>query len=142
MKKKDVQAIIEESKKLINSGVVPNPRELQDSVSALQKSVEKLESKGNNRERDVDDMIKKVQTFYDDYNGVMNDIQEVIREEKSLGAVAGDTATIKQQQEEFKQFQSRIVAAVGKSVEKSNRSGQGLIQSAASGVNTSKMEKD
>ena len=142
MKKKDVISILDESKKLTNSGVVPNPRELQESVTVLQKSVEKLETRGNTRERDVDDMINKVQAFYDEYNGVMNDIQEVITEEKSLGAVAGDTATIKQQQEEFKQFQMRIVSVVSKSVEKSNRSGQGLIQSAASGVNTTIMEKD
>merc|ERR1712106_1266995 len=142
MKKKDVISILDESKKLINSGIVPNPRELQESVTVLQKSVEKLETRGNTRERDVDDMINKVQAFYDEYNGVMNDIQEVITEEKSLGAVAGDTATIKQQQEEFKQFQMRIVSVVSKSVEKSNRSGQGLIQSAASGVNTTIMEKD
>merc|ERR1712228_1052602 len=46
------------------------------------------------------------------------------------------------QQEEFKQFQIKVVNAVSKEVEKSNRSGQGLIQSAASGVNTNVMEKD
>ena len=54
----------------------------------------------------------------------MNDIQEVIKEERSLGAVAGDTATIKQQQEEFKQFQMRVVSVVSKGVEESNRTGQ------------------
>ena len=62
-------------------------------------SVDKLESRGNIREKDVDDMTNKVQAFYDDHTGVMNDIREVIKEERSLGAVAGDTATIKQQQD-------------------------------------------
>ena len=49
-------------------------------------------------------MTNKVQAFDDDYTGFgerQNDIQEVIKEERSLGAVAGNTATIKQQQEEF-----------------------------------------
>ena len=59
-------------------------------------------------------MTNKVQAFYDDYTGVMHDIQEVIKEERSLWAVAGDTATIKQQQEEFKQFQIRVVSVVSK----------------------------
>ena len=61
-------------------------------------------------------MTTKVQAFYDDYTGVMNDIQEVIKEERSRGVVAGDTATIKQQQEEFKQFQMRVVSVVSKRV--------------------------
>merc|ERR550532_3261254 len=141
-KKSEVVSLAEESKILIRSGVVPNPRELEETVSGLQKSLDKLDQRGKSRDKDVDDMIAKVQSFYDHYGGDMDDIQEVIREEKNLGSVAGDTATIKSQQEQFKQFQSRVVAAVSKEVEKCNRSGQGLIQSAASGVNTSGMEKD
>ncbi|XP_023339655.1 dystonin isoform X13 [Eurytemora carolleeae] len=141
-KKKDILALIENSKQLINSGVVPNPRELQDTVSGLQKSIEKLEQRGVSRDKDIDEMIKKVQAFYDHYATVMNDIQEVVREEKNLGAVAGDTETIKSQLVQFKQFQAKVVSAVGKEVDKSNRSGQGLIQSAASGVNTNGIETD
>eukprot|EP00090_Calanus_glacialis_P003456 TRINITY_DN1255_c0_g1_i12.p1 TRINITY_DN1255_c0_g1~~TRINITY_DN1255_c0_g1_i12.p1 ORF type:complete len:5152 (+),score=1465.32 TRINITY_DN1255_c0_g1_i12:61-15516(+) len=141
-KHSEVATILEDSKQLINSGVVPNPRELQDTVAGLQKSVDKLEQRGTSRDKDVDDMIVKVQAFYDHYGGIMDDIQEVIREEKNLGAIAGDTESIKSQQEEFKQFQVKVVNAVSKEVEKSNRSGQGLIQSAASGVNTGVMEKD
>merc|ERR1719188_370871 len=87
-------------------------------------------------------MIAKVTAFYDQYSGVMSDIQEVIKEERGFGAIGGDTDAIKQQQNEFKQFQRRVVESVGKEVEKCNRNGQGLIQSAASNVNTSQMEKD
>merc|ERR1719289_748157 len=141
-KKNEVSRLVDQSKQLINSGVVPNPRELQDTVSGLQRSVDKLEQRGLGRDKDIDDMIKKVTAFYDHYEQVMADIQEVISEERNLGAVAGDTETIKQQQAQFKQFQSKVVSVVGKEVDKSNRGGQGLIQSAASGVNTSIMEKD
>ena len=35
-KHSEVATILEDSKQLINSGVVPNPRELQDTVSGLQ----------------------------------------------------------------------------------------------------------
>ena len=45
-------------------------------------------------------MIANIQAFYDDHASVMNDIEEVIWEEKNLGFVAGDTETIKQQQEQ------------------------------------------
>ena len=141
-KKNDVADLIDTSKQLISSGVVPNPRELQDTVAGLQKSVNKLADRGVSRDREIDDMTKKVQAFNDQYESVINDIQEVIREEQSLGSVAGDTESIKQQQSQFKQFQVKVVAAVGKEVEKTNRSGQGLIQTAASGVNTSGIEND
>ena len=116
-KQSEVATILEDSKQLINSGVVPNPRELQDTVSSLQKSVDKLQQRGSSRDKDVDDMISKVQAFYDHYGGVMDDIQEVIKEEKNLGSIAGDTETIKSQQEEFKQFQIKVINAVNKDVE-------------------------
>ena len=115
---------------------------MKDTVSNLMKQLDKLDTKGHGREKEVDSMIGKVSAFYDQYSKVMNDIESVISEEKSFGAVGGDSAAIKAQQEQFKQFQKRVVDAVGKEVDKTNRGGQGLIQSAASGVNTGIMEKD
>merc|ERR1711962_938453 len=73
-KKSEVSKLIESSKQLISSGVVPNPRELQDTVSGLQKTVDRLEQRGVSRDKDIDDMIKKVQAFYDHYQSVMSDI--------------------------------------------------------------------
>jgi dystonin len=127
---------------LISQGFAPNPAELKETVSGLKRALDKLDSKGHGREKEVDTMIGKVAAFYDQYNGVVTDIQEVIKEEKGFGAVGGDIGTIKAQQEAFKAFQKRVVDAVGKEVDKTNRGGQGLIQSAASGVNTGVMEKD
>merc|ERR1719367_2686496 len=127
---------------LISKGFAPNSREIKDSLASLSKQVDKLDQRGRAREKDVDNMIVKVQSFNDQYQGVMNEIQGVLEEEKSFGSIGGDIATIKRQQDDFKQFQRRVVEAVGKEVEKTNRSGQGLIQSAASGVNTSIIEED
>merc|ERR1719367_2005777 len=127
---------------LISKGFAPNAREIKDSLASLSKQVDKLDQRGRAREKDVDNMIVKVQAFNDQYQGVMNEIQGVLEEEKSFGSIGGDIATIKRQQDDFKQFQRRVVEAVGKEVEKTNRSGQGLIQSAASGVNTSIIEED
>ena len=87
-------------------------------------------------------MINKVSAFYDQYNGVMNDIQTVIKEEKAFGAVGEDIETIKAHQKEFKEFYRRVVEAVGNEVDKTNQGGQRLIQNAAPGVNTSIMAKD
>ncbi len=87
-------------------------------------------------------MISKVQSFYSHYETTLSSIQEVQSEERSFGAIGGDVESIKHQQDEFRQFQRRTVEIVGKEVEKTNREGQGLIQSAASGVNTTQMERD
>ncbi|XP_059089195.1 microtubule-actin cross-linking factor 1-like isoform X2 [Tigriopus californicus] len=117
-------------------------REAKETINGLNRQLEKLDSRAHSREKDIDSMIVKVQAFYDLYSGVMGDIQEVINEERAFGAIGGDIDSIKQQQEEFKNFQRRVVEAVGKEVEKTNRNGQSLIQSAASGVNTSTIEQD
>jgi dystonin len=141
-KRKEVTDAARIADDLISQGFSSNPRELKDTISNLNRQVDKLDQRGHGREKDVDAMIAKVSEFYDQHHGVMGDILEVIKEEKAFGAIGGDSATIKKQQEEIKQFQRRVVEAVGKDVEKNNRGGQGLIQSAASGVNTSQMEKD
>ena len=119
---------------LVAKGFVPNAREVKDNLQGMSRTIDKLSQRGKAREKDVDAMIGKVTAFYDLYGGVMSDIENVLREEKSLGSIAGDTAAIKQQQEQFKQFQRRAIEPVGKEVEKTNRGGQGLIQSAASGT--------
>lgn len=137
-----VEEATQDAEQLISDGFAPNPRELKDTIGNLNRQLEKLDTRGHSREKDVDSMINKVQAFYDIYQGAMSDIQEVIQEERSFGAIGGDLDSIKAQQEEFKNFQRRVVEAVGKDVERTNRNGQGLIQSAASGVNTSQMEKD
>ena len=41
-------------------------------------------SRGNTRKRNVDDMPDKIQALDDDDTDVMNDIQEVIKEERGL----------------------------------------------------------
>ena len=141
-KKKEISEANRIADQLVSQGFSANPRELKDTVAGLNRLLERLDGRAHSREKEIDDMIAKVTAFYDQYSGVMTDIQEVIKEERGFGAIGGDTDAIKQQQNEFKQFQRRVVEAVGKEVEKCNRNGQGLIQSAASNVNTSQMEKD
>lgn len=56
--------------------------------------------------------------------------------------VGSEVEVIKSQQDEFAQFRHSTVDPISTSVSELNRTGQGLIQSAASGVNTSTLEKD
>ena len=94
----DVEDLAREADELIKSGIAPNPREMKDTVSNLMKQLDKLDTKGHGREKEVDGMIGKVSAFYDQFDKLMNDITSVIAEEKSFGAVGGDSAAIKAQQ--------------------------------------------
>lgn len=50
--------------------------------------------------------------------------------------------SIRAQQEDFRKFRAKTVEPLSQNVDECNRMGQTLIQSAASGVNTSTLEKD
>ena len=78
-------------------------------------------------EKDVDSMINKVSAFYDQYNGVMNDIQSAIKEEKAFATVGWDIETIKAQHREFKEFCRRVLEVVGNKVDRTSS----LLNSAA-----------
>lgn len=67
---------------------------------------------------------------------------QATEEVRRLKAVGSEVEVIKAQQEEFIAFRESVVEPIGKSVEEVNRLGQGLVQSAAGGVNTSALEKD
>ena len=89
----------------------------------------------------------EISAFYNQYiiQGdiieVLNDIKSIIRDEKLFGTI--DMEDIKAQ-EKLKKSQDKKIEAVGKKVDKTNREGQNLIQSASvSGeVNTSITEKE
>ena len=89
----------------------------------------------------------EISAFYDQYiiQGdiieVLNDIKSIIRDEKLFGTI--DMEDIKAQ-EKLKKSQDKKIEAVGKKVDKTNREGQNLIQSASvsAEVSTSIMEKE
>ena len=89
----------------------------------------------------------EISAFYNQYiiQGdiieVLNDIKSIIRDEKLFGTI--DMEDIKAQ-EKLKKSQDKKIEAVGKKVDKTNREGQNLIQSASvSGeVSTSITEKE
>ena len=89
----------------------------------------------------------EISAFYNQYiiEGdiieVLNDIKSIIRDEKLFGTI--DMEDIKAQ-EKLKKSQDKKIEAVGKKVNKTNREGQNLIQSASvfGEVSTSITEKE
>lgn len=141
-KQKEVSGAMREAEQLHSKGFVPNPKDLNDSITSMAKQLEKLQSRANSREKDVHATIEKLGAFYDHFKSVMSSIQDLIEKERSFGSVGAEIDGIKKLLEEFKVFQKKYVDSAAKEVEKCNRNGQNLIQSAASGVNTSQLEND
>ena len=63
-------------------------------------------------------------------------------EERAFKPIVGDVELVRQQQEEFRSFKQELIIPLGQNVEEANRSGQGLVQSAANGVSTTALESD
>ena len=136
---KELSVIAEQ---LISQEFITKKKETKEVVTNLKKQLEKLSSKSIIREKEVSSMTVTLQAFYKQYEHVMENIKSIVNEENSFGSVGGDINQIKAQQEKFKIFQKKSVEVVAKSLEKVNNEGQGLIQSASSGINTTKLEKD
>jgi hypothetical protein len=61
---------------------------------------------------------------------------------KRVKPIGSEVETIRSQQDEFKRLRESLVEPLGRAVEEVNRSGQSLVQSAASGVSTVQLERD
>ncbi|KAK8744691.1 hypothetical protein OTU49_000570 [Cherax quadricarinatus] len=120
----------------------PNNRAAEDQIKQLGRQLKKIQDRCDTRAKELDTVLKKLDNFYNKYNSVMDDIQEADKEGDTFKPVGADVDTIIAQQEEFKHFKGERVEVLGKQVTECNKLGQGLIQSAASGVNTQDLEND
>lgn len=69
-------------------------------------------------------------------------IFQASNEERAFHPIVGDVELVRQQQEEFRHFKQEMIIPLGQNLDEANRSGQGLVQSAANGVSTSALESD
>lgn len=142
-KRSDVELVANALDDLIRRGVAPDAKGMKDQVENLRKQLSRLDSKSKQREDDLDKTLARLESFYDMYNSTNNEIDDLVQQERSFSRnIGGDVESIRAQQEEFKVFRSRYVEAVSKQVDDVNKTGSGLIQSAANGVNTTGLEKD
>ncbi|XP_042210392.1 microtubule-actin cross-linking factor 1-like isoform X9 [Homarus americanus] len=136
----DAKAALED---LVSQGFTnTNNRTAEDQIKQLRRQLKKIQDRCDVRGKDLDTVLKKLENFYGKYNSVMDDINEADKDGESFKPVGADVDTIITQQEEFKHFKGDRVEALGKQVNECNKLGQGLIQSAASGVNTQALEND
>lgn len=127
--------------RLVDSGFAPNTVTTREQAESLNRQLNKLDEKARKREDDLDKILEKLTAFQQKHARVLEDINQASENLRRLKPVGMDVEAIKSQKEEFAALKSQI-EPLGQSVDACNRTGQGLIQTAAAGVNTSLLEKD
>ncbi|CAG9820406.1 unnamed protein product [Phaedon cochleariae] len=138
----DLTEAIHSGERLVDSGFAPDTAQTRQQVDNLKKQLGKLDDRAHNREKDLDNTLKKLEGFYLAQASILDDIQDASGELRKLKPVGSDIDQIRAQQKDFKKFREATVEPLGKNIDEINKIGQGLIQSAAPGVNTAALEKD
>ncbi|XP_050294632.1 dystonin isoform X32 [Anthonomus grandis grandis] len=138
----DVEDTILAGERLVDSGFAPDTAQTRQQVDALKRQLGKLDDRAHNREQELESALKKLEDFYIGHAEVLDGVKEASEQLRKLKPIGSDVEGIRAQQKDFKKFRASTVEPLNKSVETCNRFGQGLIQSAASGVNTQILEKD
>lgn len=87
-------------------------------------------------------MREKLSSLLEGIQDTSGQLSRLHRDIDAEMPIASEVDAIKQQQEEFKAFLKEKVDPIQKQVENINKTGQGLVQSAAPGVSTSTLEGD
>lgn len=138
----DVNNTVSAGERLVDSGFAPDTAQTRQQVDALRKQLGKLDDRARAREQDLEGTLKRLEDFYLAHSNVLDDLQEASDQLRQLKPVGSEVDSIKSQQQEFKKFRAKTIEPLSKHVDECNKAGQGLIQSAASGVNTTTLEKD
>lgn len=138
----DVSDAINAGERLVDSGFAPDTAQTRQQVDALKKQLGKLDDRAHNREKDLESTLKKLEDFYMAHANVLEDLQDATSELRKLKPIGSEVESIRAQQKDFKKFRANTIEPLSRNIDDVNRFGQGLIQSAAPGVNTGALEKD
>ncbi|KAF8783432.1 Dystonin like protein [Argiope bruennichi] len=140
--REDFEDVEHQCQDIITHGYTPDPKGCRNQLDSLHRQLIRLEERAKTRDSNLDAMFNRLEKFYDDYNHINRELDETVDEEHSFKTVGGEVDAIRSQQEEFKQYHRDRLEPLGKQIDNINKIGQGLIQSASAGVNTSILEHD
>ncbi|XP_075219843.1 dystonin-like protein short stop isoform X29 [Lycorma delicatula] len=138
----DVNKAVVAGERLVDSGFAPDTAATRDQVDSLARQLGRLEERAHTREDELESILNRLHDFCEGHQHVLDDITQASEDLRRLKPVGSEVEVIKAQQDEFAQFRQAVVEPLSHSVDDLNRVGQGLIQSAAGGVNTTVLEKD
>uniref|UniRef100_A0A8D9ALE4 Dystonin n=1 Tax=Cacopsylla melanoneura TaxID=428564 RepID=A0A8D9ALE4_9HEMI len=137
----DVANAVMAGERLVDSGFAPDTVATREQAESLNRQLNKLDEKARNREDELEKILEKLNAFQQAHTRVLEDINQASEDLRRLKPVGSEVEAIKSQKDEFAALK-RQIEPLGQSVDACNKTGQGLVQSAAAGVNTSLLEKD
>ncbi|KAM4591383.1 dystonin isoform 4-T4 [Odontesthes bonariensis] len=129
-------------KKMMESESSPDLMGLKRDLDALSKQCGKLLDRAKGREVQVQSTLTKLEELYGKLHQAEDKLCSAVDKEASQEAVGMETDVINQQLEAFKAFQKEDIDPLQTQLQDINLVGQGLIQNAAKGTNTKKLEDD
>ncbi|KAM9727060.1 dystonin isoform 18-T18 [Menidia menidia] len=129
-------------KKMLEAESSPDLMGLKRDLDALSKQCGKLLDRANGREAQVQSTLTKLEELYGKLHLVEEKLRSAVDKEASQETVGMETDVINQQLEAFKAFQKEDIDPLQTQLQDINLVGNGLIQNAAKGTSTKKLEED
>uniref|UniRef100_A0A672IGU0 Dystonin n=1 Tax=Salarias fasciatus TaxID=181472 RepID=A0A672IGU0_SALFA len=129
-------------KKMLETESSPDLLGLKRDLDALSKQCGKLLDRAKGREEQVQSTLATLEDLYRQLHQMEDKLCRAVDKEASQEAVGMETDVINQQLEAFKAFQKDDIDPLQTQLQDINSLGQGLIQNAAKGTSTKKLEDD
>ncbi|CAN9499905.1 unnamed protein product [Ophioblennius macclurei] len=129
-------------KKMLETESSPDLLGLKRDLDALSKQCGKLLDRAKGREVQVQSTLTTLEELYDQLHQMEDKLGRAVDKEASQEAVGMETDVINQQLDAFKAFQKDDIDPLQSQLQDINSLGQGLIQNAAKGTSTKKLEDD
>ncbi|XP_071399790.1 dystonin-like [Centroberyx affinis] len=129
-------------KKMLETEASPDLLGLKRDLDALSKQCGKLLDRAKGREVQVQSTLTSLEELYGKLQQLTDKLRRAVDKEESQEAVGMETDIINQQLEAFKAFQKEEIDPLQTQLQDINSLGQGLIQNAAKGTSTKRLEDD
>ncbi|XP_078128914.1 dystonin isoform X7 [Sander vitreus] len=129
-------------KKMLETETSPDLLGLKRDLDTLSKQCGKLLDRAKGRELQVQSTLTKLEELYGKLRQVEDKLCSAVDKEASQEAVGMETDVINQQLEAFKAFQKEDIDPLQTQLQDISSLGHGLIQNAAKGTSTKKLEDD
>ncbi|XP_054456427.1 dystonin [Anoplopoma fimbria] len=129
-------------KKMLETETSPDLFGLKRDLDALSKQCGKLLDRSKSREVQVQSTLTKLEELYGKLHQAEDKLCSAVGKEASQEAVGMETDVINQQLEAFKAFQKEDIDPLQTQLQDISSLGQSLIQNAAKGTSTKKLEDD
>ncbi|XP_016332648.1 dystonin isoform X7 [Sinocyclocheilus anshuiensis] len=129
-------------KKMLESEASPDLLGLKRDLETLGKQCGKLMDRATGRREQVEETLSHLEEFYVKAQEFTHKLSRAEKQEESQGSVGLETEVINQQLETFKVFQRDVIESLQSQLQELNTLGQALIQNAAKGTSTKKLDQD